>query len=349
MIKKTISAVSLSLLILTSSTINIYADSKYNRELIEGNTGNISMQLNKKVFKKANEAVLINENSIVDSISATPLAYAKDAPIITTEWKKIDKSTKDYIKRLGVKKITIVGGLKAVSRTSENKLKDMGMEVKRISGVNRFETSIDLATELSKIEKVSEMFLINSRAGLENPLSIYAYAAQNNIPIIWSNDDDFKNTKSYIRKNKIKKVYAVGDSEKFVHEVEKSIDNVEVIKEINKSDTNIHTIKEMNKGKISQIYTADVEYGNRSNALEYISLGVVAAKQNIPILITSDSFTYSQKKFIEKTEIDKIIQVGFEVSDYNVFHIIMSKNFISAMILIILLVIIVVRAFKYQS
>lgn len=349
MIKKTISAVSLSLLIFTSSTLNIFADSNYKKELIEGKTREISMKLNKSAFKKADEAIIINEKSLVDGISATPLAYAKDAPIITTEWKKIDKKTIDYIKDLGVKKTTIIGGLKAVSKTSEKKLTDMGIEVERISGMNRFETAMEIASELDKIKNVSEVYLINSRAGLENPLAIYANAAKQNIPILWSNDEDFTDTKKFIRKNKIEKVYAVGDSEKFVYEVKKSIDEVEVVKEINKSDTNIDTIKEVHKGDIKKLYTASVEYGNRSDASEYISLGVVSAKQNIPILITSGSFTYPQEKFIEKSNVKDIIQVGSEVSKYSIFNTLMSKNFIAAMILIVLLVIIVVRAFKYQS
>ncbi|MBO3443034.1 cell wall-binding repeat-containing protein [Clostridium sp. CCUG 7971] len=353
MIKKTISAVSLSLLIFTSSTLNIFADSNYKKELIEGKTREISMKLNKSAFKKADEAILINEKSLVDGISATPLAYAKDAPIITTEWKKIDKKTIDYIKDLGVKKITIIGGLKAVSKTSEKKLTDMGIEVERISGTNRFETATEIASELNKINNVSEIYLINSRAGLENALSIYDKAAKQNTPILWFNDGDFKDTKFFIRKYKIKKVYVVGDSEKFVYEVENSKAkikaDIEVVKDINKFDTNIDTIKELHKGDIKKLYTASVEYGNRSNALEYISLGGVAAKQNIPILITSDSFTHPQEKFIEKSNVEEIIQVGSEVSKYSIFNTLMSKNFISAMILIVLLVIIVVRAFKYQS
>lgn len=351
MIKKTISAVSLSLLVFATSTLSIFADSKYKKDLIEGTNKEISMELNKSAFKKADEAILINEESIVDGISATPLAYAKDVPIITTQWKKLDKETIDYIKNLGVKKITIIGGLKAVSRTSENKLIDMGIEVERISGKNRVETSTKIALELDKIKNVSDVYLIDSEAGLENVLSIYSHAAQNNIPILWSKDDHFKDIKSFIKKNKIEKVYAVGDSEKFEYEVEQIKGKVEVeaLKQINITNTNINTIKDLHKGDIKELYTANVEYGNHSDVSEYISLGVVAAKQNIPILITSDSFTYPQKKFIEKSNVENVIQVGSEVSEYNVFNTLMSKNFISAMILIVLIVIIVIRAFKYQS
>lgn len=348
MIKKTISAISLSLLIFTSSALNIYADSKYNKSLIEGSSKEISMKLNKSVFEKADEAIFINEESLVDAISVTSLAYAKDAPIITTKWKNIDKKTLNYIEDLGVKKITIIGGLRAVSRTSERDLQEMGIEVERISGADRYETSLQVATELNKMNDVSSIFVINSRAGLENALSIYSYAAQNNMPIIWSNDDDFKKTKSYIKKNNIEKVYAIGDSEKFTDEITKSIEGVELIKEINKSDTNTNLIKQMQKGDIKDIYAVNVTYGNRSDNTECISLGVVAAKQNIPIMISSENFTYAQEKFLDKNNIKDIIQVGTETKDYSVVNTLMSKSFISASILIALITLIVFRAFKYQ-
>ena len=40
------------------------------------------------LLKKSDEAILINEDSIIDGISVTPLAYAKNAPIIPVKWKE---------------------------------------------------------------------------------------------------------------------------------------------------------------------------------------------------------------------------------------------------------------------
>ena len=118
------------------------------------------MKLNESAFKKADEAILINEDAIIDGISVTPLAYAKNAPIIPVKWKDIDKSTEDYLDKIGVKKITIIGSLQSVSKTSENHLKQLGYEVNRIYGDNRYDTSMKIATELNDIKEVNNIILI---------------------------------------------------------------------------------------------------------------------------------------------------------------------------------------------
>ena len=324
MIKRRITGLVLSFILLISSCENIFADSKYNKKLIDGDTKQISMTLNKDVFKKSDDIVLINENALIDAISATPLAYKLDAPIITTKSKKLDTETIDYIKELGAKRVTIIGGSRNVSKTIERNLQNIGLETNRIYGEDRYETSLMIAKEMNNINKdISSLLIINKRTGLENALSIYSYAAKFNTPIVWSTDDDFKSIKKYIKKNSIK--------------------NIKIIKELNKSDTNIQMIKELQKGEIKELYTINAE----SNNIGCISLGVVAAKENMPILVTGEYLSYSQEKFIQKNNIKDLIQVGYETKDYSIINILISKNFISASILIVLILIIVFRAFKY--
>lgn len=347
MIKKTISAVSLSLLIFTSSTLNIFADSNYKKEFIKGSSNEISMELNKSVFKKSDEAILVNEKSIVDAISVTPLAYAKDAPIITTEWKNIDKETLDYIKDLGVKKITIIGGLKAISRSSERKLTDIGIEVERIQGMNRHETSLKIAKELNKIKPFSEVMILSSSISIKDAISVYSYLAKESIPIIWVNDSDIKSLSSYISKNKFDKVYAIGDSHGFTSKMSENIKDVIFIKPMKKTTSNIDFMnKYYDTKEIDNIYIVNSEIEKNLNELDFISLGVVAAKQDAPILLSGDMLTKKQSEFLDKSDINEIIEVGYEVEDYNFKKIIMSKNSIGTAILIILLIVMYIRVFK---
>ncbi len=349
MIKKITTVLCVSLLCFTSTKLDIYANEKYNRSLIKGTPREISMELNKSTFKKSKEAIIMNEEALVDGISATPLAYAKNAPIIPVKWKSIDKETKNYLKALGVEKITIIGGLKGVSKTSEIYLKDMGYEVKRISGEDRYETSIKLANEMNKINEVKSIMLISSKSGFENAFARYSYAAQNNTPIIWCDDEDFSLPKSYIRRNNIEQVFAVGDEKKFKTDVEKNIDNVKILKEINKADTNTKLIKNSQKDDFKNMYAINVEYGNHSQNSEYISLGVVAAKQDIPILICDEMLTKPQEKFLDKNNIDTLNQVGSNIKDYSILNTIMSKSFLSSMVLILLLLIMAFRALKNKE
>lgn len=349
MIKRRITGLALSFILLISSSKNVFADSKYNKELIDGDTSQISMTLNKKVFKNSDDIVLVNEDSLIDAISATPLAYKLNAPIITTEWIRMDDETIDYIKELGAKRVIIIGGLRSVSKTVERNLQNMGLEINRIYGDNRYETSMMIAEEMNNINKdISSLLIINKRSGLENALSIYSYAAKFNMPIVWSTDEDFEDIQRYIQEKNIENVYAIGSSEKFNHDIKNNIENIQMIKEINKFETNTPIIKEFQKSDIKKLYTVNADYGRDSNSTECISLGVVSAKENIPILISGKSLTYSQEKFIQKNNIKDLIQVGFETKDYSIVNILISKSFISASILIVLILIIVSRAFKYQ-
>lgn len=349
MIKKFTTILLISMLCFTSRGFESYAYGKYNTNLIKGNTREISMELNKSIFEKADEVFLINEDALVDGISATPLAYAKNAPIIPVKMNKLDNKTKDFFKQLEVKKITIIGGLKSVSQAIEDKLVEDGYEVKRIYGDDRYQTSIKIANELEKIKSVKNLILINSSVGLENALGIYSYAAEKNMPIVWSDGKNFKSVKSYINKNKIEKVYAIGDSEDFHYNLNENINNVELIKEINKSTTNLNIIKNFQKNKTNKVYAINVDYGNYSESKEYISLGVVAAKQNIPILICEESLTKPQENYLDRNNIDILEQIGSKINDYSIYNTLMSKSFLYSMILIIVLIIMLIRVFILKA
>lgn len=347
MIKKIVIMLSLVLIFTTSSTINSYAQSAYTKEFVGGNNKSISMKLNKSIFERAEEAILINETAAIDAISVTPLAYAKDAPIITTEWMNLDSKTINYIKKLGVKKITIIGGLRNVSRTTERDLIDMGIEVNRVYGEDRYETSMKIADEMQKEKNPTEVMFLSSTAGLENAISYYTYAAQKNIPILWGKDDQLDKVINFINKKGYETVYAVGNSERFIDEVGKKVKNVDQIKEINKYDTNIQIINNIyDKKVIKDIYTVNMDYGNYAQITEYVALGVVSAKKDIPILVCNESLTYSQEKFIENNHIKNIIEVGKSVGDYSIINILITKTFKSTFLLMGLLTIITIRAFK---
>ena len=224
---------------------------------------------------------------------------------------------------------------------------DSGIEVKRIYGQDRFETAMKIANTMEKEHKSSEVIFMSSTAGLENALAVSSYAAQNEIPILWGKDDALNKEIKYINKKHYDKVYAIGNSERFIDEVGRKVKNVEQVKEINKYDTNIDMIKKLyNMKKVDKIYTVNMDYGNYSQIPEYVSLGLVAAKQNIPILICNENLTFSQNKFLEKSNIDTIVEVGDQVGDYSIINTLTTKAFISTLILMALTLCMIIRAFK---
>ncbi|WP_027701369.1 cell wall-binding repeat-containing protein [Metaclostridioides mangenotii] len=341
-------SIALSIFIFSGTCINAYDAAK--KEVIDGRVQDISADLNKRVFKKSKEVVLVNENAIVDSIGATPLAYSKDAPIVVTKNGNIGRVTRNYIKELGAENVTIIGGLNAVSKDAEKSLEKMGISVERIRGKDRYDTSLKMAREIYRTTGFDKAFIVSSSTGLENALSIYSYAAKNNYPIIWADDKNFDNVMDFLEGKKLKEIYAVGESEKFTVDLENRFKNLDILGEINKSDTNVDLINRFYKAEdTKKAYTANLEFGRRADVNEYISLGVVAAKENIPILICNENFSYVQEKFLKENNINELIEVGEEVGPYSIINVFISKTFISTTVLTLFLLVVTFRGIKYET
>lgn len=136
--------------------------------------------------EKANNVVLVGANSIVDGLVASPLAAKEKAPLLLTSKDKLDASVKAEIKRAmgltsstpitNTKTIYIAGGENSVSKDVEKELKDMGLKVTRLSGDDRYETSLEIADEIGLDEKA---FVVGG-TGLADAMSIAPVASHVN-------------------------------------------------------------------------------------------------------------------------------------------------------------------------
>lgn len=143
-------------------------------------------------------AILVNGLSIADGLSASGLSGALNSPILLTRSLSIPNST---LEKLSIaNNIYIVGGDTAISTNIETQLSNMGKSVKRLSGKNRYDTSIAVANEIEKIKGVQEIYYVNGLKGQADAMSIAPVAAFNQNPVILTNGqstDYKKDIKSY--------------------------------------------------------------------------------------------------------------------------------------------------------
>lgn len=144
--------------------------------------------------------ILVNlDNSIADGLSASGLSGALDAPVLLSKKDSLPKSTS--IRLRTVKKVYIIGGTNSISQSIENNLKDKNINVKRIYGNDRIQTSYKIAKEISSLTKVTQIMLTNAYKGEADAISIASTSARNKTPIILTNGQNipFKtdNIKSY--------------------------------------------------------------------------------------------------------------------------------------------------------
>lgn len=147
-------------------------------------------------------AILVNaDNSVADGLSASGLSGVVKAPILLTKKDSIPSETEKRLK--GVNKVYIIGSTDAVSKTVENNLKSKNIEVVRLGGSDRIQTSYEVAKEIKKLNpNIEKVFLVNGYKGEADAMSVSSVASRDKAPIILTdgNSIPFKanNIKTYV-------------------------------------------------------------------------------------------------------------------------------------------------------
>ena len=106
-----------------------------------------SVEVSKKLFENSEYAIIASGENFVDGLVGGTLASQLKAPILLVTKNSVSKSVIDEINRLEVKKIYILGGAETISEEVENKIKNTGINVKRLSGKNGTYTAQEIGLE----------------------------------------------------------------------------------------------------------------------------------------------------------------------------------------------------------
>lgn len=147
-------------------------------------------------------AILVNaDNSVADGLSASGLSGMIDAPILLTKKDTIPSETEKRLK--GVSKVYIIGQEDVVSKVVENNLKSKNIDVIRLGGIDRIQTSYEVAKEMQKINpNINKVFLVNGYKGEADAMSVSPVANRDNAPIILTDGNkvpfQMNNIESYV-------------------------------------------------------------------------------------------------------------------------------------------------------
>ena len=140
-------------------------------------------------------AVLVNATSTMsDGLSAAGLAGKEDAAILLVKKDSIPKSTMDRLSK--VKKVYIIGGENAISQKVVNQLKknNVKVNVERLGGKTRVETSELVAKEIGSYKKA---FVVNGFKGEADAMSASSVAAREEAPILLTNGKSSSTDRQY--------------------------------------------------------------------------------------------------------------------------------------------------------
>ncbi len=269
-----------------------------------------SIEISKKTFEKAETVVIATGKDFSDSLAASALAGIKDAPVLLTK-EGVTGEIEQEIKRLGASKIILVGGEKSISNQEYKFYSNLG-DIERISGNNRYKTSLNIAKKIVKLNPKSNKVIITDGRNYPDALAISGYSYGNKIPIILSNFDDINYSKDFLKENGINEAIIIGGENSVSKKVEKEFKKVTRISGKDRYDTALQ-IKNKLYPNSKKIIVASGE--NYADALCGSSL---AGKNDAAsILVKKKDINPKIKEMLDKFQNKDITVLGGENSISN--------------------------------
>lgn len=171
-----------------------------------------AVAMSQQMYHSNQHVVLTTGEKTVDAITGTPLAAQYNAPLLLTRKNSLSPETRAEIIRLQAQKVTVLGGHLAVSDHIVSQLQDLGLQVRRIGGKNRYHQAALVAQEVIENNggRVDAVFITNGNDNrLADSISSAVYAAKNQIPILLVNYSRMDESTERIV-SQANKVYLIG-------------------------------------------------------------------------------------------------------------------------------------------
>jgi len=261
-----------------------------------------SVRISVDQWVQSDNVILVSGRNYPDALCASPLSKKFDAPILLTETTELDTRVLGEIKRLGAKNVYIIGGSGVVGTAVENTLKGLGINVIRIAGINRYETSIEVAKYLGTVTAA----VIASGESFPDALSIASIAGAKQMPILLTDKNTLPTSvESYIKNNNITKGYIVGGTGVVSSNVESKLSGFKRLAGIDRFSTNANIINE---------FINDLNYDSIFAATGYdypdaLAGSGSAAKLNAPIILTDGALKLDGATLLIKLKETKNLRV----------------------------------------
>lgn len=280
-----------------------------------------AVEISKEGWNKSDTVFIVSgeDKNLVDGLTATPLASSKDAPILLTKNNSLANDTINEIKRLNSSQVIVIGGQSSISESVVKDIKNINsnIEVKRIAGSNRYETSLNIAKELDKTNDVSKVY-IGSGDGESDSLSISPVAGKERAPILLTpKEGPDKNTLEFIKDKAIKDSYFIGGKNKISDSSISKINDI-IPNDVSKNRISGKDRQETNARVMEKFYKNTdlngVAVAKSDQLVDALSVGPLAAKKDIPIILATKTLNKSQEEALNKKKTLKLFEIGGGIS-----------------------------------
>jgi putative cell wall-binding protein len=150
-----------------------------------------AISTSQQFFGAADTVVLATGRAFADGLAGSGLAGMYNAPLLLTNGATLLPAVADEIERLGASRVFVLGGPVAIAPAVEEALWDMGLEVDRIGGIDRYETAAMIADHmLSAFGAFGEGSAFIARGDLfPDALAAAPIAYANHMPVLLVHPD----------------------------------------------------------------------------------------------------------------------------------------------------------------
>ncbi|HBG4970457.1 N-acetylmuramoyl-L-alanine amidase LytC precursor [Clostridioides difficile] len=276
-----------------------------------------AIKISQSGWTKSDTVVIVNgeDKSMVDGLTATPLASVKNSPILLSSNEKLPQKTVEELKRLNPSKVIVIGGNNSMPNSVVEAIKAVNskISVQRIGGDTRYQTSINIAKEIDKTNNVSKLY-IGAGNGEADSLSIASLAGKEKTPIVLTQKDGVDSeAEQFIKSNKVSNIYFIGGIEKISN---KAIEQVGKIanRDISKNRVAGQTRQETNAKVIDKFYSQSkldgVVVANQDKLIDALAVGPLAAKNNSPVILATNTLDKSQESSLKGKNSSNLFEVG---------------------------------------
>ncbi|MFL0246244.1 cell wall-binding repeat-containing protein [Candidatus Clostridium stratigraminis] len=269
----------------------IAADTSQYTRLFGADRYHTAIAVAKANWTTSDYAVIARGDDFADALCAGPLAKAYNAPILLTTPGKLDSDVVALLNNLQVKKVFIVGGTGAVSDNVKNQITGLNINVNRISGSDRYETSEKVAGELKA--KLGSITKVTVATGLNFPdaLSISPIAANLGMPILLTKTDSLSSQiVQFLSANSITNSYVVGGPGVVSDAVKRLLPNPIRLGGADRYGTNAEVLNQFDKIlNYSNIYVTVADGTNHDEFADALSGSVAAARTASPMILVYKS------------------------------------------------------------
>lgn len=259
----------------------------------------------KEGWKTSDWAIIAYGENFPDALASTPLANKYKAPILLTDKESLTPITKNTLTDLKVKNVFIVGGTGVVSPNVETELSDMGINITRLYGNDRYDTSVEIANKLDSSDKL----IVTSGDDYANALSVSTYAGNNKIPIILvANSSMNTSLLKYLSSHTIQQTYIIGNESEINNTMMNDFPNPTRITGSNKYETNLAVLKYFEPN-----YSFDNVFVATGNGFaDALAGSAIASMMKSPLILVDNVKNIDTESFISNHNISQLNVLGGE-------------------------------------